>query len=51
MRRLLIGINKLLKEDIFIRARLLSSISRARTILDIILLLKYSILSDNYFSP
>ena len=51
MRRLLIAINRLSSIGISARAELLSSRSRARTILGIILLLKRSILLDNRLSP
>ena len=51
MRRLLIVINRLSSIDISAKAELLSSRSRARTILSTVLLLKRSILSDNYLSP
>ena len=51
MRRLLIAINRLSGIDIFARIKLLSSRSRARTILGTVLLLKRSILLDNRLSP
>ena len=44
-------INRLSSINISARAKLSSSGSRARTILGIVLLLKYSILLDNYLSP
>ena len=51
MRRSLIAINRLSSIGIFARAELLSSRSRARTILGTVSLLKRSILLDNYLSP
>ena len=51
MRRLLIVINRLSNINISARAKLSSSGSRARTILDTVLLLKRSILLDNRLSP